>query len=196
MGAKKHHYVPRFYLKGFASRPKRINLHNLDTGLSIQNASLKDQCYRARFYGATDHTENRLAKIENKIAPILRAILDNKVLPTETDRKAWLFAFVALQLLRTTSAANRIDSFTDKAMKQAYCGDPRLAGIDLESLQIVHADSVLTSLDVFPHLMFALSHLALRLMRIPTKVSTRSDGRYPVIPVKVSTLPERNGAGG
>ena len=54
MSQKKHHYVPRFYLKHFASSPRRINVLNLKDFKPDHDGPLKDQCYRNHLYGLDD----------------------------------------------------------------------------------------------------------------------------------------------
>ncbi len=43
---RRHHYVPQFYLRAFASAPRRINIFNLVRGLPINNAGLRNQCFQ------------------------------------------------------------------------------------------------------------------------------------------------------
>ena len=174
LSKRKHHYVPRFYLKGFASLRKRINLCNLETGISVQHASLKDQCYKERFYGPTNETEDNLAFVENQIAPVLQRMRAANALPTAEGRE-WLFAFVTLQLLRTTVAAKRINSSTDKVMKQVHSQDSRLAGIDLDSVNVGYDDPVLTSLKNLPQLLLTISDLVPHLIVSPTAGFITSD---------------------
>lgn len=57
MDNKKHHYVPRFYLKQFSSKPNRINIYNIKQKIFIEDAGLKNQCYKNRFYGADNELE-------------------------------------------------------------------------------------------------------------------------------------------
>lgn len=167
MDNKKHHYVPRFYLKGFQSAPRRIHLYNLQRGISVQYASLKDQCYRDRFYGPTNHIEDKLAFIEDRIAPVLQRIIASNTLPIPGTDGEWLLAFITLQLLRTTVAANLINSGIDKATKQTYSCDPRWAGVDLESVRIGYDNPVLASLNHLSPLMLAISDLSPHLIVSP-----------------------------
>lgn len=106
---KRNHFVPQFYLRRFASCPKRINVFNLRRGLSIQNTSLRDQCYKHRFYGDTSELEDAFAKIEGHIAPVLRRIDSSGTGPLPgSDDFYWLMMFVASQVLRTTGAVKRV----------------------------------------------------------------------------------------
>ena len=70
---RKHHYVPRFYLRNFAATGGRnIHLFNIPLGRNILNASLRNQCYSARFYRDNPIIEHALAKIEGAAATVFR----------------------------------------------------------------------------------------------------------------------------
>lgn len=112
----KHHFVPRFYLKAFASAEKRINIYNLHHNKAIQNGSLRDQCYKDRFYG-DDELEQTLGVIEGYTAPVLSQIIQESSLPRKgTEEQLLLRLFVVLQLGRTSQAANRSTEMVNKLM--------------------------------------------------------------------------------
>ncbi len=157
---RKHHFVPRFYLRAFQCAPRRIHLYNLNRSVAIKNASLRDQCYSRRFYGATDQVEDNLAIFEGHVAHVLQSIVAQATLPREgTGGYQLLLAFVALQLLRTTVAAARINDIVDKTTKQAYSDDPRLAEVDIEAVRIGYQDPALASLANLPYMLDAISDL-------------------------------------
>lgn len=165
MSKRKHHYVPRFYLEVFRSAPRRIHIYNLPRHQAIPNASLRDQCYKHRFYGTTDDLEENLAIIECHVAPVLKAIREQRVLPSpESEEYQLLFAFVALQLLRTTAAAARINTSVDKMTKQVFSRDPRLEGIDIESVRFGYDYPVLLSLSHLPAMLYSISDLKAHLI--------------------------------
>jgi hypothetical protein len=120
MKKSRHHYVPRFYLKNFASNTeladtKQINLYNIDKQIIINNVSLKEQCYKHKFYGKNDDIENMLAKLESKFAVITRKILATKTLPSrDAGEFAMILFFVALQMIRTKRMAEDFNSFIEK----------------------------------------------------------------------------------
>src|SRR4051794_25234866 len=110
MPKNNHHFVPKLYLKAFQSAEKRLHLYNLNKSLPIKDASLRDQCRKRKFYGVTDQTENALAHLENLIGPLLHRVVETKPLrATDLDANEALFTFVALQIVRTTVAANAVD---------------------------------------------------------------------------------------
>ena len=81
MSKTKHHYVPKFYLKWFASKPRRINVYALESQRFLKDVSLKDQCQRPRFYGKGDDVEDELMKLETLVSPALLKIVETTKLP-------------------------------------------------------------------------------------------------------------------
>lgn len=66
---KKQHYVPKFYLKRFASNDKKIYLYDIEKDTFIFNGRpvpYKDQFYENYFYGEDKIWENRLNDLEQK----------------------------------------------------------------------------------------------------------------------------------
>ena len=118
MSKRRHHFVPRLYLKAFGSSEKQIHIFNLARELAIQNASLRDQCYKHKFYGETDDLEDFLAEIETRVAPILKSIQKDQSLPKRgSEDHAYLFVFIAMQILRTQATASRVNMSADKLTK-------------------------------------------------------------------------------
>ena len=161
----KHHFVPRMYLKLFASAPKRIHLYNLDRDVAIRDVSLRDQCYRHRFYGETDEVEDALADFESPAAHILQEIVKTSSLPkNESEEQVVLLFFVTIQLLRTSLTAERLNSSIDKMMKQAFRDDRRLKGVDLESISVGFDNPVLQALRNTPIMAHSISDLQMHLI--------------------------------
>lgn len=178
MTKSKHHFVPQLYLRAFQSAPKRIHLYNLNKSVAVENASLRDQCYKRRLYGPTNQTEDNLAVLEGHVAPVLRSIAADSALPLAgSEGQEILLAFVALQLLRTTAAARRVNVGIDKMMKQAYSRDSRLADVDMdiEAVQFGYGDPVLASLHNLPLMMDAISDLMPHLVVSTEKPFITSD---------------------
>jgi hypothetical protein len=176
MTKSKHHFVPKLYLRAFQSAPKRIHLYNLNTSVAIENASLRDQCYKRRFYGPTDQIEDNLAVLEGHLAHVLQSIAAGNALPAAgSEQHEILLAFVALQLLRTTAAAKRVNVGIDKMMKQAYSHDPRFADADMEAVEFAYEDPVLASLHNLPLMLYAISDLRPHLVVSTEKAFLTSD---------------------
>ena len=176
MSKGRHHFVPRFYLTGFRSEPKRIHVYNLQRSATFLNASLRDQCYKHKLYGSTDDNEDRLQVLEGLIAPHLRTVVSDGVLPSwNSEGYAAIFAFVAVQLLRTPGFASRINEVADKMVKQAYSGHPSLEGEDLDRLRIGYRDPVLVALKLLPDTLKALWCLKAHLVVSRNDVFVTSD---------------------
>ena len=101
--------MPRFYLKGFASSPQRINIYNLTRMQAIHDAGLGAQCYRPHFYGKHGDLENAFAELENRSARVLKEVMRTGQPPQPGTRgHRAIAAFVALQKLRTVAAMEKI----------------------------------------------------------------------------------------
>ena len=162
---RKHHYVPRFYLGAFESFPKRIHLYNLKRSLEVRDASLRAQCYRRKFYGSDDDTENALAILEDWLSPALREVRNKGGLPpVGSDEHLALVIFVAMQMLRTPKSAERLSFMVDKVTKQIFSKAPELEGEDIRSMRIGFDNPVLVSLGNLGPLVSALLDLNLHLV--------------------------------
>ena len=109
MVTRQHHYVPRFYLTRFASKPKRINVYNLHHNLAKEDVSLRDQCKKPNLYGDSE-TEKSLAALEAKAA----MCIDREMKQPSNDLPQELLEFVAIQYLRTPAIAKMMDGISKK----------------------------------------------------------------------------------
>jgi hypothetical protein len=166
MGKNKHHFVPRFFLKAFESEPKRINVYNLRRRRSIENVSLRDQCYQHHFYGQTEDLENALMEMESKMAPIVKATAERQILPpANSPERVWLAAFVLLQSLRTTAAAERVKTSSDQFVEVVF--RPDVDGEQKSEFEKAHAefqDPVLLSLSSLRQGLPVISDLQMHLI--------------------------------
>ena len=163
---RKHHYVPRFYLRNFAvTGGRRIHLFNIPSSRNVLNASLRNQCYSSRFYGDDPSIEHALAGIEGAAATVIRDILTTKRLPTPGSVDHYtLMVFTMTQRARTQTSAVTTDAMTDGMFKAAYRGDPRIKDLDLEELQIGFENSVLLPLRVSARMVPVTFDLQLHLL--------------------------------
>ncbi len=168
---RKHHYVPRFYLRRFATTGgKGIHLFNIPSSRNVLNASIRNQCYGSRFYGDDLNIEHALAGIEEAAATVIRHILSTKRLPTpKSDDHYTLMAFTVLQHARTQTSAATMDAMTDGMIKAAYREDPRIKDIDLEEIRIGFENSVLLPLSVSARMIPVTLDLELHLLMNDTK---------------------------
>ena len=134
---KRHHYVPRFYLKRFSKDGKSICLFNLKSRKKIESANLKNQCYKKYFYGKDRVFEYELSQIESTVANILKHIDQNELLPPPTSQEyIFLTLFLLIQHARTKYATEALDEMTDKLMKHILHPEAEENGINLEELKI------------------------------------------------------------
>lgn len=129
----KQHYVPRLYLKQFASQPKRINVHIIQTHESKQDVSLRGQCQQSRFYGKTNDVEDDLMRLEGIVGPALDRIVQHSSLPVEeSNERAHVLLFAAFQVSRTRmAAANMMKGFN----KMLDLVKPKDGGLDERKMQ-------------------------------------------------------------
>lgn len=120
---KRHHYIPRFYLKRFSINNdcKVLGLYNLNNKKFIQNAPLKSQAYENFLYGEDDEIENALAQMEGNTAKMFHYWTEEKLLyppPTESNGFKLLKRFILYQAFRTPkSGENAMDTLNDSLKK-------------------------------------------------------------------------------
>lgn len=166
MGKRNHHYVPKMYLRAFASSsPRTINLYNLDNRMAVQDASLADQCYVRHFYGETDDIEDGLGELERLVAPSLQQVISTSQLPAfGTQEYLRLVVFVALQTIRTTRAVNRINTGIDKFIKQLAGKSAEFKDMDLASMRIGISDAPSYSLRFIEPVLSTMGDLGMHLI--------------------------------
>jgi Protein of unknown function (DUF4238) len=141
---KRHHYVPRFYLRNFSSTGgQSIDIYNIRRGLIVNQGNLARQCYRDYFYGKTPAVEQHFAKIEANAANIIRSAIVHGQCPKKFSQEHLsLIAFIALQHSRTTYAEAAVNEQIDKLAKATVAR--HLEGI--EKVKISMNDAVMFSI--------------------------------------------------
>ena len=163
----RHHYVPQFYLRHFASKPRRIHVYNHSSSEFIRDVGLKNQCYRRRLYGGAE-IEERLSDVENVVAPVLRRVVSQNALPAmDSEDHHSLLALVALQALRTARVAEITNQRIDKITKQVYSRDPRFA--DLDRLEFGYDSPALAALGFLPDVLKCITDLHVHLVVSPDR---------------------------
>lgn len=119
---KKHHYIPKFYLKRFSinSENKLIGLFNLSNQKYITNAPLKSQAYENFLYGEDDEIENALAQMESNVARMFYYWTEEKLLyppSAETNGFKLLKQFILYQAFRTPKSGNEIMKTLNQGIK-------------------------------------------------------------------------------
>jgi|GEM_PF-699887 hypothetical protein len=108
---KRHHYIPRFYLKRFSvnNEGKFIGLYNHESDVFVQEAPLRHQAYQNFLYGEDDDIENALAEMESNVAKMFYYWTEEKLLyppSPETNGFNLLKRFVLYQAFRTPKSGN------------------------------------------------------------------------------------------
>lgn len=132
---KKHHYVPRFYLKRFSEDGKSICLYNLPNKLKVDNANLRNQCYKSYFYGKGQDMEGALADLEEGTARLFSLIDSYGCLPPYgTPEHLALLIYILIQSGRTKYSADAADEMHDKLIKHVFREklEPELKGFNLD----------------------------------------------------------------
>jgi hypothetical protein len=136
---KKHHYVPKFYLKRFSSDKKSICLYNLPSELFVKNANLKNQCYQNYFYGTEKTTENALSEMEGEISKLYRVIDNNNSIPPSfSEHHVALTMSILIQHSRTKYQADALDEMNDKMLKHIFKEkiESELKGVNIDDFII------------------------------------------------------------
>jgi hypothetical protein len=157
---KKHHYVPRFYLRHFTNDGRSLSLYNLGRDLVVPSANLKNQCYRDYMYGTDGRQEANLSLMEGALAELLKRVLASQLLPRpwSPDHES-LCILTILQSARTAYASDAMNEFTDKMWKQVLEKDPRFPTEMLEKVRIANSDPA----NFTVHIMLRLYHLIMDL---------------------------------
>lgn len=148
-----HHYVPQFYLRHFSADQRRLNLLYLRKLKVIQNAPLRQQCARTKFYDFKPDLEKQLCDFEGQSASIIRAIVENNELPQQLDQLFHLYSFVVVQMLRGVRAANANDYMTDYYAKMLLEGRDEAKDIDLSKIEFADEYPAALPLSILPGLL-------------------------------------------
>jgi len=122
---KRHHYVPRFYLKGFIDPDNRPYIWIYEKGNPImRKETAKNIAFEKDYYSFTtpegekdsETFENILATIERMVAPTFRKIKSHQSLK---DQKRSSFAvFLAFSMTRVPSFRENIERAMAEFMKK------------------------------------------------------------------------------
>jgi hypothetical protein len=124
MVARRHHFLPQCYLKGFSQPRKRGKTHNVvvfdrNGGMftsNILNIAVKHDFNRVEIEGhAPDVFEQAMAGFEGELAPALDRILKAGNLKNTEDR-AILLNFIGLISIRNPRHRERFREFNERVM--------------------------------------------------------------------------------
>ncbi len=157
---KSQHFVPRFYLRNFATdeNGKTISLMNIDASRYVRHAPIKSQACKDYFYGVDPVIENALSDFEGQVASLIaRAISECRLPQRGTDDYRSILKFVVIQSLRTGYAVKTINEYSDKLVKHIMSDDIHDES-DLQS-SIVLNDPVAFNLSMIDKVLFVADDL-------------------------------------
>jgi Protein of unknown function (DUF4238) len=158
---KKHHYVPKFYLRNFSPDGRSIGIHNIPSKRTIPSGNLSNQCYRNYFYGKQPSIEHALAGIEGAAAQVIGNLLQGQKPPASLSNEHIVLShFIVLQAARTEYEAEAEAEATDKVFKTVYREELR----DLKNYRIGFDDPILMSLRVASRAVPAVYDLRAKLL--------------------------------
>jgi hypothetical protein len=164
---KKHHFVPKFYLRNFSEDEKSIGIYNIASRRTITRGNLGNQCYRDYFYGKTPEVEHALAGMEGSAAEVIKNCLESEAIPRPLSAEHVILShFIVLQDARTGHEAEAMAETTDKFFKAVY----RDQFGDLDGYEIGFDNPVLMSLQVSSRMVPAIYDLKIKLLRNETGV--------------------------
>jgi hypothetical protein len=121
---KRHHYVPRFYLKGFTGEKDQLFAVNRPTGKSFRTGpeNVAGENYFNRIETGNmdpNELEKALAEFEGEMAPALKRIKEAKSLSKEEDR-SHLVNLMAAIALRNPTRREAISQMHDQLARQHF----------------------------------------------------------------------------
>jgi hypothetical protein len=117
-----HHYVPKFYLKGFTDKNKRLWVYEKGAN-APRESTPKSEGNIENYYTFTDRgypndqAERMLARAESAMAPVIRKLANPLFVMNETQRSE-LYTFVALTYVRVPAYREFIDRQAGEFMKR------------------------------------------------------------------------------
>lgn len=119
--AKAQHYIPKFYLKGFTDREKRLWV--CERFKPIRDSKPKDEAHRPDYYthaeqGQRDETaEDILKQVESKAAPIICKLANPQYVLTP-ENASHVIMFVAFMFARVPSWRENLDNLVTQLAKK------------------------------------------------------------------------------
>lgn len=125
--ARRHHYLPQFYLAGFTPSGKKEDklwVFDLDTGkkftTTTENVACEKDLYR--WEGVTEHEDfletETFQKLDNKASKIIESILQTKTIPSkDTDEYSYLMQFIAAFKIRTPWSQKQNEELTEQIIR-------------------------------------------------------------------------------
>lgn len=146
---KSNHFVPQCYLRVFSGGKKYISLHNISKNITIQKASIKDQCARDYLYGKSGDLERVFSKLESKYAIILSSLIDQNFDPANFFKLRYFFSLQRQRSLAAITETHGQFAEIDKRLKGISRDHYEMQEMQLEEamkLNIQHVNMVFDAL--------------------------------------------------
>jgi Protein of unknown function (DUF4238) len=121
---RRHHIVPRFYLRRFADEKERLVAVDLANPTKRKPVSVNDAAVEKDFYTVIDDTgspsvavERLLAHIEGWASPAIERASFGVLFPPQPNDRAALSLLIALQLVRGRDIRRQMEAMCDSTMK-------------------------------------------------------------------------------
>ncbi len=115
--ARRHHYVPQFYLAGFSkSGGSKSKIHVIDKNKKIHfetsplNIAVKRDFNKITIKGKEDAIEAIMAEFEGDVAPVFKYMIKNRALPENNDFNV-LMNFICLLSIRNPKLRKTFGNF-------------------------------------------------------------------------------------
>lgn len=171
---KKHHYIPQFYLRKFASSEsgKTIGLYNHQKDVFIQSAPIRHQACESYLYGREDDVEQALGSLEYQASNIIHTMLTHLVPPPgDSNAYDWLKQFILFQNARTLKAGNSLNNALTAGFREMFKQEKDYDPAKQEELRVVHEDPVMVNMlyvdQYLPLLNFMSCKLFVNLTNLP-----------------------------
>lgn len=171
MAAKENqHFVPQFYLRNFSvnNNQKQIGIYNLPGDKFIPAGPLKSQAYKPYQYGKDGKTENMLSRIEGKLSPLVKKIINEQFFPNKESKERFdLLFFVLLSELRNPTSPDKALQMEENLVQSIK----KLPGDSSEYQDITpYEELVANSLNHVKTGMLYTSDLSLKILKNETSI--------------------------
>ncbi|MFC1574162.1 DUF4238 domain-containing protein [Candidatus Latescibacterota bacterium] len=160
----RHHYIPQLYMRRFSKDGKSISLANIDKALIVQQARIRNQCYRSNLYGINNNLEDAFSKLEGVVANILDKI-DNSISLSElsTNEYSNLLTYIVYQNLRTRAHAEDVARSISLMEKDLHINVKKINELDDRSRRDMSVSIALKNASLHVQNIFDLESLVLRI---------------------------------
>lgn len=120
---KRHHYVPRMYLRNFADHREMITVVDRKDD-KVYKTNIINAAVESDFYSMVGQDgewsadfEHAMAEFEGHVAPAIRRIVDDDIFPPSEEDRGVLALFIASQWIRTPRVRDQMAQMADLMFK-------------------------------------------------------------------------------